>query len=101
MNFELLDEMIAAKYISEKKHPDADLYIYNYTQKAQFERFWNETTMQCRGLILDGQRKIVARPFKKFFNYGEHETLSIPDGPFKVYEKMDGSLGILYGDYPL
>ncbi|RYZ20784.1 MAG: 2'-5' RNA ligase, partial [Sphingobacteriales bacterium] len=52
--------------------------------------------LACRGLILDAAHNIVARPFKKFFNLGEHKPEDIPALPFEVYEKMDGSLGILY-----
>jgi RNA ligase len=40
--------------------------------------------------------EVVARPFQKFFNLEESENLILPDEPFEVYEKMDGSLGILY-----
>ena len=90
-----LEPFIKSGHISVQKHPKADLYIYNYTQKAQYERIWTEETMACRGLILDGSGEIVARPFKKFFNLEEY-TGTIPDEPFEVTEKMDGSLGILY-----
>jgi len=96
MNKELLKEMLAQEYVMVQKHPNADLYIYNYTRKAQFERLWNEITLLTRGLILDGEMNIVARPFIKFFNYEEHTPEQIPALPFELYEKMDGSLGILY-----
>lgn len=94
-------ELIDQGYISEKKHPECDYYIYNYTPKTQYERFWNERTMQCRGLILDGQGNVIARPFKKFFNleeYAENSHLGLLPAykNFNVYEKLDGSLGILY-----
>lgn len=39
---------------------------------------------------------VVAIPFCKFFNIEEHKTKDIPQLPFEVFEKMDGSLGILY-----
>ena len=53
--------------------------------------------MLFRSLILDADGQIVARPFPKFFNWEEHqEAADIPNEPFEVYEKMDGSLGILY-----
>ena len=102
MNFNTLNQLIDEKYIKVQKHSEAELYIYNYTAKAQYERVWNEWTLACRGLILDGDRNIVARPFAKFFNLGELEEAEIPSGSFKVYDKMDGSLGILYwiGDTP-
>lgn len=89
-----LKQLIDTGYISVQKHPVADLYIYNYTHKCQFDKVWNELTMMCRGLIVDGSGKIVARPFKKFFNLEELEQ--IPDIEFQVHEKHDGSLGILY-----
>lgn len=89
-----LQKYIDDKYISVQKHPTEDLYIYNYTQRAQFDRIWTEETMNCRGLIMDGSGKVIARPFKKFFNLEEQENLPAED--FEVFEKMDGSLGILY-----
>ena len=88
--------MIEQGYVQMQKHPAADLFIYNYTAKAQYERVWNDVTLQCRGLILDGNENVVARPFHKFFNLDEMENQFIPDEPFEVYEKLDGSLGILY-----
>lgn len=96
MNITALNKMIAARYIKVNQHPTANLYIYNYSETAQFERIWNEVTLQCRGLILDNKGKIVARPFPKFFNLEELVNAPIPNLPFEVYEKMDGSLGISY-----
>lgn len=96
MNTTLLKEMISKNYVRVNKHPEHDLYIYNYTQNAQFERVWNEATLACRGLILDGNGNVKARPFPKFFNLGEIENEVLPDFTFEVYDKMDGSLGILY-----
>jgi T4 RnlA family RNA ligase len=96
MNKILLNQMIAETLVSVQKHPVHELYIYNYTAKAQYDRVWNEVTLACRGLICDAEGNVVARPFKKFFNLGEYEGQHIPASPFEVYEKMDGSLGISY-----
>ncbi len=96
MNQDILNKMIGEKYVKVQKHPGAELYIYNYTPKAQYEQFWNDCTLQCRGLILNDVYETVARPFPKFFNLGEQENQHIPNESFEVYEKMDGSLGILY-----
>jgi T4 RnlA family RNA ligase len=96
MNISLLNEMQEQNYISVQKHQEADLYIYNYTAKAQYDRMWNEITLACRGLIMDNDGRIVSRPFKKFFNLGEYEGQHRPNTSFEVYEKMDGSLGISY-----
>jgi RNA ligase len=91
---QLLPEMLREGYVCVQRHPAAPLFIYNYTPKAQYERVWNDVTLQCRGLILDGEGAVVARPFRKFFNL--EEVGSLPAEPFEVYEKLDGSLGILY-----
>lgn len=96
MNTVLLKEMMSKNYIRVNKHPNYDLYIYNYTQSAQFERIWNEVTLNCRGLILDENFNVIARPFPKFFNLGEMENQTIPNTTFEVYDKADGSMGILY-----
>lgn len=98
IDFKNLEKMIAERYISVQKHPNLDLFIYNYTQKAQFDRVWNNETLQCRGLIMDGKHNIIARPFPKFFNLSEavEKGDQLPAEDFIVTEKMDGSLGILY-----
>ncbi len=94
-------QLIKDGYISERKHPECDYYIYNYTQKTQYEGLWNEDIMNCRGLILDGKGNVIAKPFKKFFNIGEYSEQNdlgkIPNYTwFDIWDKMDGSLGILY-----
>jgi len=91
-----LDQLLSDGYICTQVHPEADLRIFNYTPKAQYEREWSPLTKACRGLIVTSGRAIHARPFPKFFNLGEHEPEEIPNEPFDVFEKMDGSLGILY-----
>jgi RNA ligase len=80
----------------KQTHPKYDLTIWNYSPKVQYERLWDEITIQCRGLVTNSNGEIVARPFKKFFNYEEHKPEEIPNENFEVYEKMDGSLGILF-----
>ncbi len=82
--------------LMKQSHPTKDLTIWNYSPKVQYERLWDDITMQCRGLVTDSQGNIVARPFKKFFNYEEHKPEEIPNEYFDVYEKLDGSLGILF-----
>jgi RNA ligase len=93
---ERLDALVADGWLRSQRHPDADLWIYNYTEKTQYENYWTPETLVCRGLILDESGDVVARPFSKFFNYGTAQAASIPAEPFVVMEKIDGSLGILY-----
>ncbi len=96
MDKQLLKEMINQKLVMVQKHPKANLWIHNYSPKVQYEKLWNEITLMTRGLILDGDMNIVARPFGKFFNLEEHQPNELPSLAFDVFEKMDGSLGILY-----
>jgi RNA ligase len=95
-----IDNLINEGYISRRKHPTENLFILNYTPKTQYESFWNELTLQCRGLIVDSDFNIKARCFKKFFNYEEVKEEvgnKVSSGiGFSFSEKLDGSLGILY-----
>ena len=95
MNKDKLDKLVGEGWLISQVHPTLDLTIYNYSQKTQYEKMWNEETLSCRGLVLDSLGNVVARPFKKFFNLSEVEG-EIPDLPFEVFEKMDGSLGIFF-----
>jgi RNA ligase len=96
MEIQFLHQLIDEGYIYAQQHPDSELTIYNYSPKAQYERVWNEWTLLCRGLIMDRDYQIIARPFRKFFNLSEHDSNEIPIENFEVFEKLDGSLGILY-----
>lgn len=53
---------------------------------------------QCRGLILDERTnwRIIARPFDRFYNWGELNAAKIDWSTAACQEKLDGSLAILY-----
>lgn len=91
---EKLEKYYEDGLLIKQTHPTKDLTIWNYSQKVQYEKLWDEITMQCRGLVTNSNGDIVGRPFKKFFNLEEMDSL--PNGEFKIYEKLDGSLGILF-----
>jgi RNA ligase len=96
MSFVQLSDRIAAGYVTARDHPELPLTILNYSPKAQHERLWDECTTHCRGLIVHSVTgQVVARPFPKFFNAGELESLPT-DPPCLVHDKLDGSLGIAY-----
>lgn len=96
INKEILEQMVNEGWVSKRKHPTFPLYIYNYTPECQFEKKWNDTTLICRGLVLDEEYNIIAKPFNKFFNIEEIDKSEIPNLPFEVYDKVDGSLGIIF-----
>ena len=72
--------------------PDGDLLMFSDTPPAQYAGRWNAFERLSRGLILHATSgEVVARPFDKFFNWGEGGRTS--DAPIvAVMEKMDGSL---------
>lgn len=94
----ILEEKVAEGLIRAQSHPKLPLKIYNYTEKVQFNRWWNDYTLACRGLILDPDYNVIARPWKKFFNLGEANAEFDWDTNVEVTDKMDGSLGILWLD---
>ena len=95
IDFDKVMQEVEAGYINVGTHPSGRLKIFNYSPKAQFDWRWTAETMACRGLITDLENNLVARPFPKFFSY-DQLCGNIPDEPFEAFEKMDGSLGILY-----
>jgi RNA ligase len=98
-NSATLTAMVQAGYVRIHRHPAEPLVIHNYTEKAQYESVWNAVTLTCRGLIADLDGTVVARPFGKFFNYGQPGAPEVAlDGPVRVTDKADGSLGVIYPD---
>ncbi len=98
MNFDLniLNKYISDGLVVKNDHPTLPISIYNYSRTCQYENKWDEITKACRGLILDQEGNVIAKGFDKFFNMEEHNPEEIPNEPFEVFEKLDGSLGILF-----
>lgn len=77
-----------------------DLRVYSYTNWC---KIWNDITMNSRGIIFNRKTgEIISRPFPKFFNMdqtAETQERNLPwqDG-FRIFQKYDGWLGILYRD---
>jgi len=96
---EILEKYHNDGLLLKQTHPVLDLTIWNYKPLVQYDRLWDDVTRQCRGLVTNSDGDIIARPFKKFFNYEEYLEFApemIPNESFEVFEKMDGSLGILF-----
>jgi RNA ligase len=90
-----LEAAKAAGHVSSKDCP-AGRRIYIYTNRCVYENGWNDFSLIARGLIVHpATKRVLATPFPKFFNAGERNG-TIPDLPFEVFEKVDGSLGILH-----
>jgi RNA ligase len=95
-DLDILNKYIDEGLIIKQVHPTLPLSIYNYSRECQYNGKWDKITLSCRGLVLDDSGEVIAKPFPKFFNYEEHTPEEIPNESFKVYEKLDGSLGIVF-----
>jgi len=93
-----LDKYVEDGLLLRQKHPAYPLWIYNYSRKCQYENIWDDITLIARGLVVDDKGKVWAKPFEKFFNLEQLDSvgLSLPNEEFDVYDKRDGSLIILF-----
>lgn len=96
LDLNILNNYLSEGLVVKNDHPTLPISIWNYSRSCQYENKWDEITKQCRGLILDNEGNVVAKGFNKFFNIEEHKPEEIPNEPFEVFEKLDGSLGILF-----
>lgn len=98
-----LENSINLGYVISRNHPNyPELIIYNYTHKCQYDKAWTNTTVNCRGLIVNlNSQEVITRPFRKIFNLEElteaalEENNCTKDG-FLVFDKLDGALGVGY-----
>lgn len=98
MDKALLQQMIDEGYIRRRSHPTLPLFILNYSEKAMYDKVWNQATITCRGLIVDDNNGvIIARSWPKFFNLGQVEADVVGmEDTVEITDKADGSLGIAY-----
>lgn len=84
--------------IEAKQHPDyPELYQFHYSQIDSPKT--EPIVRDCRGLILSRKDnwRVIALPFRRFFNYGEAECEKEIDWTTaSVQDKADGSLIICY-----
>lgn len=103
--YDLIDESDLQRGIEDKlinvRYADDGQRIYNYSDRAMFtDGAWdNPAVRTCRGLIVDENDEIVARPWSKFFNHGQVEAGELDlNSPVEVTNKADGSLGVTHLD---
>jgi len=91
INLEILEKYYNDDLLYKQRHPTYELLIWNYTPTTQFERRWDDITLQCRGLVTDFNGNVVSWCLKKFFNMEELSDDMIPKESFDIFDKMDGS----------
>lgn len=95
----------ANRYIQEKKF--GNISSFSFTEKAFYDKVWDEQTTKSRGLYLDTLKgKVVARSYDKFFNINERPETKFDmlqyklQFPVTAYVKENGFLGIVsYNEY--
>lgn len=93
------------RYIQEKKF--GNISSFNFTNKAFYDKVWDEQTTKARGLYLDTMKgKVSARAYDKFFNVNERPETKFDmlqyklQFPVTAYVKENGFLGIVsYNEY--
>lgn len=106
-NLDLLRRYADETFICYEKHPNADMYIFGYYSGDFKPIVWNKVTKHCRGMILDGMGKVVEHPFMKFWTFkqylskdtillNDNQIMKLPQGKFKIMEKVDGTMCTLY-----
>jgi len=97
-----LETEITDGRVTRKAHPTLPLSILTYSRTCQYDNHWTEVTTRCRGLVVDESTgRIAAWCLSKFFNHSQHTgqhpfAPPLPAEPFEVYDKVDGSLAIVF-----
>lgn len=61
-----------------------------YAPKVFYDGLWDDVTVMCRGIVVDEEMNVIARPFDKVFNYGERGAVIPHDEICTGYRKTNG-----------
>jgi hypothetical protein len=87
-----LQEEFNIKAMYSLAFPELVTLCYDHTKTSR-----NPITNECRGIVLDKNTyEIRAYPFSRFGDYDPKKTTDFDFSDFKCFEKIDGSLIILY-----
>lgn len=88
-------DLLKAEFgIKVRHYPEEDLHVLNYCQIESPKT--HPIVKECRGLILDYDLNIMARPFDRFFNRGEADTAQYEGQTLKWFQKRDGTFIQIY-----
>lgn len=77
---------------------DGPYYLLNYSPEAMYSKDMTGVEKACRGLVIREDGKIMALCMPRFYNLGEPQCPPLPNEPYTVWEKVDGSLVIWFHD---
>lgn len=103
MDLKALKDRIDSGYVVTQRHPSLPLSIYNYSRQAQFDWYWDDITLNARGLVLSDSGEVVSACLPKFFTLDQLKDMAgscdfayrdlnyALNNKFTAYEKLDGS----------
>lgn len=98
LDIDRVNQYITEGKLIANKHPEYPLLILNYSRTTQYNKYWDDLTLMCRGVVIDEDGNVLSRPLGKFFNYEEQEGKYAIDyknqdkKPIKAFIKYDGCL---------
>lgn len=99
--YNLIEDLRKNEYVFARDLGN-NIYSFNFSKGAFYNRIWDNMTTQARGLFIDVKHnKIVARSYNKFFKINEKKETNLDElerkliFPVKFYLKYNGFLGIL------
>jgi RNA ligase len=98
VDLELMQYFVGQKAVRVGQHPDGELTIHNYNSAYMKDNDYNVHPLvgMSRGLILDREGNVIARPFSQLTELGEDDEL--PEGERSHYQKIDGTMLVQYTD---
>ncbi|BAU40055.1 metallophosphoesterase [Ralstonia phage RSP15] len=66
------------------------LYVLKYRRNVFYDNLWDDVLKECRGLVIDGDYRVVVHPFTKVYNRGENGTDFGRDEHVRYVKKING-----------
>jgi RNA ligase len=96
LNRKVLDRHLGSGIVRATPHERGGLIVYNYSGLCERRRSWDGVTCVTRGLVRDNKGFVIARPFQKFFGWGQKTTSALRavrwTDEWYALEKLDGTM---------
>lgn len=102
-SIDAFEEEVARGRVARRTQGHLVLYVYNTAaMMAAYHEGWAPAVANARGIVFHrGTGALVSLTFEKFLNLGENEAMlpeNLPDEPFLVTEKLDGTMVGVFHD---
>jgi len=96
INNQIIQGLVEKKLLKVKSY-DNGLRVLKYSRNAFFNSAWREYPIlkEMRGLVIDGNCKIIAYPFTKVMNYLQENTTVERDREVSAIHKINGFMACL------